>query len=78
MTRTDFLIENYRTMPFDFYQWNVYIITGYHVEYRAKTIAELLKVLSVSTSIEKWNEMKFFPSDPQGKQPKEKGGTTFP
>ena len=50
MTYKEFLIENYRTMPFEFYQNFVYMLSGKHVESRAKTLAELLKCINVENT----------------------------
>jgi|LauGreDrversion4_2_1035121.scaffolds.fasta_scaffold21487_8 hypothetical protein len=48
MTYKEFLIENYRTMPFEFYQNFVYMLSGKHVQERAKTLSELLSVLKTN------------------------------
>ena len=62
MNHTQYLLDNYRTMSFELYEYFVYMLSGKHVTRKAQTIANVLTDIEI-----KENEPAIFP---QGHLPK--------
>jgi len=56
MNHTQYLLDNYRTMSFELYEYFVYMLSGKHVTRKAQTIVNVLADIDI-----KENELASFP-----------------